>query len=49
MLAGVLESPDLRNEELTVSMDDSYLAIKLKKTTPPIDPLGVQTHTFVVA
>ncbi|XP_063907142.1 ubiquitin-protein ligase E3A isoform X4 [Zophobas morio] len=48
MLAGVLESPDLRNEELTVSMDDSYLAIKLNKTTPPIDPLATELGVHVL-
>jgi ubiquitin-protein ligase E3 A len=48
MLAGVLESPDLRNEELSVSMDDSYLAVKLNKTAPPVDPLAAELGVHVL-
>lgn len=39
MLAGVLESPDLRSDEMTYSMDDSFVAFKFEKSTPLVDPL----------
>ncbi|XP_044263019.1 ubiquitin-protein ligase E3A [Tribolium madens] len=48
ILAGVLESPDLRNEELSMSMDDSYVAIKLNKTQPPVDPLAAELGVHVL-
>lgn len=37
MLAGVLESPELRMDD---SMDESILGIKLHRNHPPPDPLG---------
>lgn len=48
MLAGVLESSDLRSEDLNTSMDDSFLAIKLNKSTPPIDPLAAELGIHVL-
>ncbi|XP_030748877.1 ubiquitin-protein ligase E3A isoform X2 [Sitophilus oryzae] len=41
MLAGVLESPSLRyTDEMSDSMDESFLAVKLKKNITPEDPLA---------
>lgn len=55
MLAGVLESPDLRDGDLADTIDDSTaMANKTKKNIPPVDALGnlyflrayISTHTF---
>ncbi|KAL1508843.1 hypothetical protein ABEB36_003674 [Hypothenemus hampei] len=41
MLAGVLESPSLRTmDEISDSMDESFLAVKLNKTIEPEDALA---------
>ncbi|XP_049820248.1 ubiquitin-protein ligase E3A isoform X2 [Aethina tumida] len=43
MLAGVLESSELRNiEDMSASMEDSYVAMKLSKNSPPPDPLATE-------
>ncbi|KAF5298616.1 hypothetical protein FQR65_LT09712 [Abscondita terminalis] len=39
ILAGVLESPDLRRDDYSSFMEDSYLGIKLNKSAPPTDLL----------
>lgn len=44
MLAGVLESPELRMED---SMDDSILGGKLNRNHPPSDPLGMKKSKFL--
>lgn len=40
MLAGVLESPDLKDDSLTETIDDSTVINKTKKNIPPVDSLG---------
>lgn len=48
MLAGSLESPDLRCDEMCGSMDSSYLASKVNKSTPPVDPLAEELGIHVL-
>lgn len=40
ILAGVLESPELRHDESISVMEDSFLGIKLTRNPLPPDPLG---------
>lgn len=40
ILAGVLESPELRHDESLSMMEDSFLGVKLTRNPPPPDPLG---------
>ncbi|KAK4883149.1 hypothetical protein RN001_006468 [Aquatica leii] len=42
ILAGVLESPDLRRDDYSSYMEDSYLGIKLNKSAPPTDLLALE-------
>lgn len=48
MLAGSLESPDLRCDEMSGSMDSSYLASKVNKSTPPVEPLAEELGIHVL-
>ncbi|KAJ8958329.1 hypothetical protein NQ318_017475 [Aromia moschata] len=47
MLAGVLESPELRSEDMSGSTDSSYLASKVKSTPPP-EPLAEELGIHVL-
>lgn len=46
MLAGELESPDLREDDII--SDDNYLGIKVPQTPPPADPLAVELGLSVL-
>lgn len=48
MLAGSLESPDLRCDEMSGSTDSSYLASKVNKSSPPTDPLAEELGVHVL-
>ncbi|KAJ8931749.1 hypothetical protein NQ314_015281 [Rhamnusium bicolor] len=48
MLAGVLESPELRCDDMSGSMDSSYLANKANKSSPPTDPLAEELGIHVL-
>ncbi|CAG9769498.1 unnamed protein product [Ceutorhynchus assimilis] len=49
MLAGVLESPSLRNmDDMSDSMDESCWSVKLSKSVSPQDPLGLMLGVHVL-
>ncbi|KAF5287693.1 hypothetical protein FQA39_LY15793 [Lamprigera yunnana] len=48
ILAGVLESPDLRRDDYSSYMEDSYLGIKLNKSAPPMDLLALELGVNVL-
>lgn len=48
MLAGVLESADLRTQDLNISMDDSFLPLKINKTVTNVDMLAAELGIHVL-
>ncbi|KAJ8984869.1 hypothetical protein NQ317_002708 [Molorchus minor] len=48
MLGGALESPDLRCEDMSDSMESSYLASKTNKSSFPTDPLAEELGIHVL-
>lgn len=48
MLAGQLESPDLRCDYMSDSMDSSFFPDKVTKSTPPVDPLAEELGVHVL-